>query len=103
MVVSAGEEKVLLVRYRGAVYAVGTSPPITRKSWKGGLFGPEIVCKSHLARPGRDHGADDTPPAMSGLPVYPVRVERGRCGSERTGSPGARLPRAAPIRGSFSS
>jgi NADPH-dependent 2,4-dienoyl-CoA reductase/sulfur reductase-like enzyme/nitrite reductase/ring-hydroxylating ferredoxin subunit len=94
MVVSAGEEKVLLVRYQGAVYAVGhTCPHYQEKLEKGVLFGPEIVCKSHLARLDVTTGRTISPPAMSDLPVYPVRVEMGEVWIGPARMPGP--PRAA--------
>jgi apoptosis-inducing factor 3 len=77
-VVEAGEEKVLLVRIQGKVYAVGHKcPHYEEKLEKGALFGTQIVCKSHLARMDVTTGRVIAPPAFNDLPVYPVKEENG--------------------------
>jgi len=78
VVVEAGEEKILLVRIKGTVYAVGHKcPHYEEKLEKGALFGTQIVCKSHFARMDVTTGRVISPPAFNDLPVYPVKVENG--------------------------
>jgi len=78
MVVTAGEEKILLVRLHGKVHAVGHECPHYQEKLENGvLFGTEIVCKSHFARLDVTTGKMTSPPAMNDLPVYPVKVEKG--------------------------
>jgi NADPH-dependent 2,4-dienoyl-CoA reductase/sulfur reductase-like enzyme/nitrite reductase/ring-hydroxylating ferredoxin subunit len=78
VVVEAGEDRILLVRIRGTVHAVGHKcPHYEEKLEKGVLFGTEIVCKSHLARMDVATGRVIAPPAFNDLPVYPVKVENG--------------------------
>ena len=76
VVVEVGEEKILLTRIHGAVYAVGHEcPHYQEKLEKGALFGSEIVCKSHFARMDVTTGKVLSAPAMNDLPVYPVKME----------------------------
>jgi NADPH-dependent 2,4-dienoyl-CoA reductase/sulfur reductase-like enzyme/nitrite reductase/ring-hydroxylating ferredoxin subunit len=78
VVVEAGEEKILLVRIKGTVHAVGHKcPHYEEKLEKGALFGTQIVCKSHFARMDVTTGRVIAPPAFNDLPVYPVKVENG--------------------------
>jgi NADPH-dependent 2,4-dienoyl-CoA reductase/sulfur reductase-like enzyme/nitrite reductase/ring-hydroxylating ferredoxin subunit len=78
VVVTAGEEKILLVRLQGTVHAVGHKcPHYEEKLEKGALFGTQIVCKSHFARMDVTTGTVIAPPAFNDLPVYPVKVEKG--------------------------
>jgi len=76
--VEVGEDKVLLTRIRGTVFAVGREcPHYQEKLEKGALFGTEIECKSHFARIDVTTGKVISAPAMNDLPVYPVRVDNG--------------------------
>lgn len=78
VVVAAGEEKILLVRLSGTVYAVGHKcPHYEEKLEHGALFGTQIICKSHFARMDVTTGRVISPPAFNDLPVYPVKVEGG--------------------------
>ena len=78
VVVAAGEEKVLLVRLSGTVYAVGHKcPHYEEKLEHGALFGTQIICKSHFARMDVTTGRVIAPPAFNDLPVYPVKLEAG--------------------------
>ena len=63
LLVSAGEEKILLVRLEGRIHAVGHEcPHYGEKLEKGVLFGREIVCKSHFARFDVTTGKMTSPP-----------------------------------------
>ncbi len=76
--VAVGEDKVLLVRLSGTVYAVGHKcPHYEEKLEHGALFGNQIICKSHFARMDVTTGRVIAPPAFNDLPVYPVKVEGG--------------------------
>ena len=76
--VAVGEEKVLLARVHGKLYAVGHKcPHYEEKLENGALFGTEIVCKSHLARMDLTTGKFLSAPAYNDLPTYPVKVEAG--------------------------
>ena len=76
--VEDGEEKVLLVRREGRIYAIGHKcPHYQEKLEKGVVVGDEIICKSHQARFDVRTGRVTSPPARDGLPVYPVKVEDG--------------------------
>ncbi len=78
LVVEVDEEKILIVRLKGSVYAVGHKcPHYEEKLEHGALLGTEIVCKSHLARMDVTTGRVVSPPAFNDLPVYPVKVEAG--------------------------
>ncbi len=78
MVAAIGEEKALLARVRGKVYAVGHKcPHYEEKLEHGALFGTLIVCKSHFARMDITTGRALAAPAYNDLPVYPVRIEAG--------------------------
>jgi NADPH-dependent 2,4-dienoyl-CoA reductase/sulfur reductase-like enzyme/nitrite reductase/ring-hydroxylating ferredoxin subunit len=73
-----GEDKALVVRVKGKVYAVSHEcPHYQEKLEKGVLFGTEIVCKSHLARMDITTGRLIAGPAYNDLPVYPVKLENG--------------------------
>jgi NADPH-dependent 2,4-dienoyl-CoA reductase/sulfur reductase-like enzyme/nitrite reductase/ring-hydroxylating ferredoxin subunit len=75
---AVGEEKVMLVRREGKVFAVGHECPHYQEPLEEGvLFGHEIVCLRHHARLDVSTGKLVAPPAMNDLPVYPVRVEGG--------------------------
>jgi NADPH-dependent 2,4-dienoyl-CoA reductase/sulfur reductase-like enzyme/nitrite reductase/ring-hydroxylating ferredoxin subunit len=76
--VAVGEDKVLLVRLSGTVYAVGHKcPHYEEKLEHGALFGNQIICKSHFARMDVTTGRVIAPPAFNDLPVYPVKEEGG--------------------------
>jgi NADPH-dependent 2,4-dienoyl-CoA reductase/sulfur reductase-like enzyme/nitrite reductase/ring-hydroxylating ferredoxin subunit len=78
VVVQLGEEKILLARVKGTVYAVGHECPHYQEKLENGvLFGAEIVCKSHFARMDVTTGRVVSAPAMNDLPVYPVKVQEG--------------------------
>ncbi len=78
VVETTGDEKALLVRVHGRIYAVNHEcPHYQEKLEKGVLFGTEIVCKSHLARVDVTTGRLVAGPAYNDLPVYPVKVENG--------------------------
>jgi NADPH-dependent 2,4-dienoyl-CoA reductase/sulfur reductase-like enzyme/nitrite reductase/ring-hydroxylating ferredoxin subunit len=78
LLVSAGEEKILLVRLDGRIHAVGHEcPHYEEKLEKGVLIGSEIVCKSHFARFDVTTGKMTSPPSLNDLPVYPLKVENG--------------------------
>jgi NADPH-dependent 2,4-dienoyl-CoA reductase/sulfur reductase-like enzyme/nitrite reductase/ring-hydroxylating ferredoxin subunit len=78
VVVTSGEDKILLVRIQGTVYAVGHEcPHYQEKLEHGALFGTQVVCKSHFARMDVTTGRVIAPPAFNDLPVYPVKVENG--------------------------
>ena len=75
---TAGEDKALLVRVKGKLYAVSHECPHYQEKLENGvLFGTEIVCKSHLARMDVTTGRLVAGPACNDLPVYPVKVEKG--------------------------
>jgi apoptosis-inducing factor 3 len=94
--VEDGDEKVLLVRREGRVYALGHKcPHYQEKLEKGVVIGDEIICKSHQARFDIRTGRVTSPPARDGLPVYPAKVENGEIWIGR-----AVPSRPAPPRGS---
>jgi NADPH-dependent 2,4-dienoyl-CoA reductase/sulfur reductase-like enzyme/nitrite reductase/ring-hydroxylating ferredoxin subunit len=95
VVVEIGEEKILLARVKGTVYAVGHEcPHYQEKLEKGVLFGTEIVCKSHFARMDVTTGRVVSPPAMNDLPVYPVKVQDGEVWVGPAGKPKFPKPQA---------
>jgi len=78
VVAAVGDEKILLVRIQGNVYAVGHEcPHYQEKLEHGALFGTQIICKSHFARMDVTTGRVIAAPAFNDLPVYPVKVEHG--------------------------
>jgi NADPH-dependent 2,4-dienoyl-CoA reductase/sulfur reductase-like enzyme/nitrite reductase/ring-hydroxylating ferredoxin subunit len=78
VVVVQGEEKILLTRIQGNVYAVGHEcPHYQEKLEKGALFGTQIICKSHFARMDVTTGRVIAPPAFNDLPIYAVKIENG--------------------------
>jgi NADPH-dependent 2,4-dienoyl-CoA reductase/sulfur reductase-like enzyme/nitrite reductase/ring-hydroxylating ferredoxin subunit len=78
LVVEEGMDKILLVRLKGKLYAVGHEcPHYQEKLENGALFGTQVVCKSHFARIDVTTGRVVSPPALNDLPVYPVKVEAG--------------------------
>src|SRR5208337_5262449 len=97
MVVQNGEEKILLVRIQGKVYAVGHEcPHYQEKLENGALFGTQIICKSHFARMDVTTGRVIAPPAFNDLPVYPVKVENGEVWVGAVVKPNFPKPAAAP-------
>jgi NADPH-dependent 2,4-dienoyl-CoA reductase/sulfur reductase-like enzyme/nitrite reductase/ring-hydroxylating ferredoxin subunit len=98
-VVALGEEKILLVRLQGQVYAVGHEcPHYQEKLENGALFGTQIVCKSHFARMEVTTGSVIAPPAFNDLPVYPVKLENGEVLVGTVSKP--RFPKPAAALGS---
>lgn len=76
--VEAGDEKVILTRRDGQVFALGHKcPHYQEKLEKGVVVAGEIICKSHQARFDVRTGRMTSPPARDGLPVYPVKVQDG--------------------------
>jgi 3-phenylpropionate/trans-cinnamate dioxygenase ferredoxin reductase subunit len=78
LLVKAGDEEVLLVRFEGQVRAFGHECPHHHDPLeKGALVGGELVCPGHYARFSARDGTMTAPPSLDDLPVHPVRVESG--------------------------
>ncbi len=76
--VSAGGEKVLLLRRGDTVHAVGATCPHAGADLGGGvLCGDAVICPWHKARFSVVTGALLDPPAVDPLPRYKVRVADG--------------------------
>ena len=84
VVVAMGEEKILLVRLQGKVYAVGHEcPHYQEKLENGALFGTQIVCKSHFARMDVTTGQGHRPARVQRSARLPGEGgEAGRSGSD---------------------
>ena len=74
--VQIGDEYILLVNLGGSYYAVeGMCPHADAELSYGQLYGDELVCPVHGSTFDVKTGDVLSPPAASGLTVYPVRVE----------------------------
>jgi NADPH-dependent 2,4-dienoyl-CoA reductase/sulfur reductase-like enzyme/nitrite reductase/ring-hydroxylating ferredoxin subunit len=71
-----GDEKILLARSGGRVYAVGAEcPHYGAPLEEGALHGERLVCPWHHACFNVATGANEEPPALDGLPRYAVRLD----------------------------
>jgi apoptosis-inducing factor 3 len=77
--VAVGEKKVLLARVNSQFYAVGAEcPHYGAPLAEGVLCGDRLVCPWHKSCFRVTDGALLEPPALDGLPRYPVRVADGQ-------------------------
>ena len=84
--VEAGDEKIILTRRDGQVFALGhMCPHYQEKLEKGLVVAGEIICKSHQARFDVRTGRMTSPPARDGLPA--TRQGAGRRNLDRAGRP----------------